>query len=139
MTGGGRRDEKDSCSRNPGRHVHRRNVPFCGGSGRSQAHITVAVLMNKSKWNCLPPKIQKIIDENSGLAPSRWCGDVYDATNGPAKQRVVKSALEVIQLPEADLQKFNAQTILQTERWVKANQAKGLDGQTFLKTAPRYL
>lgn len=101
--------------------------------------VTMAVLMNKRKWDSLSPEIQKIIDENSGLALSLWCGDVYDATDDPAKQRVVNPGLQVIDLPEADLKKLNALTIPQREQWVKDMQARGLDGQAVLNTALHYL
>jgi TRAP-type C4-dicarboxylate transport system substrate-binding protein len=101
--------------------------------------VTMAVLMNKHKWDSLPPDVQKIISDNSGLALSLWCGEVYDATDEPAKQRVVKSGVQVIQLPEADLNKLNAQTIPQREQWVKQMQARGLDGASVLKTAIHYL
>lgn len=101
--------------------------------------VTMAVLMNKRKWDSLSPEIQKIIDENSGLALSLMCGEVYDATDEPAKQRIVESGVEAIELPEADLQKLNTQTIPQREQWVKEMQAKGLDGETVLKTALQYL
>lgn len=101
--------------------------------------VTMAVLMNKHKWNSLPPEIQKVINDNSGLALSLWCGKVYDATDRPAMQRIVKSGVQVIHLPEGDLKKLNAQTIPQRDQWVKDMQARGLDGASVLKTALHYL
>lgn len=101
--------------------------------------VTMAVLMNKRKWDSLSPENQKIIDENSGLALSLWCGEVYDATDQPAMKRVVKPGLEVIELPEADLKKLNERTIPQREKWVKKMQDRGFDGEAVLKTALQYL
>ena len=101
--------------------------------------VTMAVLMNKRKWDSLPSDIRKIISDNSGMALSLWCGDVYDATNEPAKQRMVKSGMEVIHLPEADLHKLHALAMPQREQWVKDMQARGLDGQALLDTALHYL
>jgi hypothetical protein len=72
-------------------------------------------------------------------ALSLWCGEVYDAADQPAMQRVVKPGFEVIELPDADLQKLNTLTIPQRKKWVKEMQAKGFDCEAVLKTALQYL
>jgi len=53
-------------------------------------------------------------------------------------QRIVKSGVQVIHLPEADLKKLNARTIPQRDRWGKDMQARGMDGASVLKTALHY-
>ena len=45
--------------------------------------VTMAVLMNKRKYQSLPDDLKKAIDENSGLVMSSWCGKAYDKAEVP--------------------------------------------------------
>ncbi|MGD9211000.1 MAG: TRAP transporter substrate-binding protein [Desulfobacteraceae bacterium] len=101
--------------------------------------VTMAVLMNKRKWESLPEDIQKIMAENTGLSMSLECGKVYDDTDGPAKQRMTDAGVKVVQFPDEDLKKLNEQTIPQRKAWVKEMKSKGLDGEGVLNTALKYL
>ena len=97
--------------------------------------MTMFVVMNKKQWNDLPEDIQKIIDANSGMALSEWCGKVYDATDEPFKQRALKKGVKVVELPAAERQKMVDLTLSIREEWVKDMEAKGLPGEEVLKTA----
>lgn len=101
--------------------------------------VTMAVLMNKGTWNKMPADIQKIIDENSGLAMSSWCGKAYDAAEGPFKERAIKKGIEMIELSPADIQTLHDQTMPLRASWIKAMKERGLDGEPVLKGALKHL
>jgi TRAP-type C4-dicarboxylate transport system substrate-binding protein len=101
--------------------------------------VTMAVLMHKGTWDKMPADIQKIIDDNSGLAMSSWCGTAYDAAEGPFKERAIKKGVEMIELSAADMQTLHDQTKPLRASWIDAMKKRGLDGEPVLKGALEYL
>ena len=101
--------------------------------------VTMAVLMHKGTWNKMPADIQKIIDENSGLVMSSWCGKAYDAAETPFRERAVKKGVELIQLSAADKQTLRDQTMPLRASWIAAMKARGLNGEPVLKGALKFL
>lgn len=101
--------------------------------------VTMAVLMNKRTWDKMPADIQKIINDNSGLAMSSWCGTAYDAAETPFKERAVKKGIEIIELSAADKQRLRDQTMPLRASWIHAMKERGLDGEPVLKGALNYL
>jgi TRAP-type transport system periplasmic protein len=101
--------------------------------------VTMAVLMNKRKWNELPADIQKIIDENSGLVMSSWCGTAYDAAETPFKERAIKKGVQLIEISAEDKQKLHDQTLPLRNSWIKAMKARGIDGKPVLEGALKNL
>jgi TRAP-type C4-dicarboxylate transport system substrate-binding protein len=101
--------------------------------------VTMAVLMNKGTWNKMPADIRKIIDENSGIAMSSWCGTAYDAAEPPFKERAIKKGIEMIELSPADMQTLHDQTMPLRASWIDAMKERGLDGEPVLKGALKYL
>jgi TRAP-type transport system periplasmic protein len=101
--------------------------------------VTMAVLMNKSKYDSLPADIQKVIDDNSGLVMSSWCGKAYDAAEIPFKEKAVKKGIEMIKLSEADMQTLHAETLPLREQWVEGMKTKGIDGKPILEGALQFL
>ena len=90
--------------------------------------VSFAVVMNKAKWNSLPPDVKKVID---GLAREQavWTGQYVD--------NHVKEALEwskknyrhqVITLSAADRKRIQAQLAPMTDAYVKKVGAQGLNG-----------
>lgn len=101
--------------------------------------VTMAVLMNKRKWDKLPDNIKTILSENSGLSLSKWCGEAYDGLDGPSRLRVKEKGIEIIELPETAKEKLRQQTMIQRENWVKTMTSKGFPGQKVLDTALKNL
>ncbi len=90
--------------------------------------VSFAVVMNKARWNSLPPDVKKVID---GLAREQavWTGQYVD--------NHVKEALEwskknyrhqVINLSAADRKRIEAQLAPMTDAYVKKVGAQGLNG-----------
>lgn len=101
--------------------------------------VTMAVLMNKRKWDKLPDDVKAVLSENSGPVLSKWCGEAYDGFDAPSKKHVADKGIEIIELPEAAKEKLRQQTMVQRENWVKTMADKGLPGQKLLDTALKYL
>jgi TRAP-type C4-dicarboxylate transport system substrate-binding protein len=101
--------------------------------------VTMAVLMNKRTYKKLPDDVQKIIDQNSGLSMSSWCGKAYDAAEPPFRERAVEKGVQLIELSDADKQQLRSQTLPLRESWIKAMKDRGIDGQPVLEGALKHL
>jgi TRAP-type C4-dicarboxylate transport system substrate-binding protein len=101
--------------------------------------VTMAVLMNKRKYESLPDDVKKAIDENSGLVMSSWCGQEYDKAEVPFRERAVKKGIELIKLSDADMQKLHAQTLPLRDQWIKEMKKRGIDGKPVLDGALGFL
>lgn len=101
--------------------------------------VTMALLMNKRKYQSLPDDVKKVIDDNSGLVLSSWCGKEYDAAEIPFKDRAIKKGIEIIKLSDADMQKLHAQTLPLRDQWIEQMKKRGIDGKPVLEGALQFL
>jgi TRAP-type C4-dicarboxylate transport system substrate-binding protein len=97
--------------------------------------MTFAIVMNKKKYESLPPDIQKIFDDNIGLSMSKKSGIVYDKTEAALKAKVIESGVKIIELPPADLTTWKNEGKKISQGWAKEMEAKGLPGDAVLKEA----
>ncbi len=97
------------------------------------------VAMNKKKFESLPATIKKVIEENSGLPFSKAHGKSFDESYASMKKICIKTGMQEVNFPDAEMQKLvNLATPLK-EKWVKEMEAKGLPGGAILETVTRYL
>ncbi len=101
--------------------------------------VTMAVVMNKRKWDSLPDDVKKVMAEHSGIALSLACGKAYDAAEIYMKKKCLKKGLEELKFSDAGMQKLKDMTMPLRGQWVKDMDAKGLPGQKTLDTALEYL
>jgi TRAP-type C4-dicarboxylate transport system substrate-binding protein len=101
--------------------------------------VTMAVVMNKQKWQSLPDDVKKVMEEHSGMALSLACGKAYDDTDAPMKKKCVDRGIEVIKLKPADKEKLESLTLPLRDEWIKEMDAKGLPGKAVLETALEYI
>lgn len=103
-----------------------------------QGAVTVPVLMNWDKWNSLPPDVQKVITDNSGL----WSDAIIEEMS-QADQAGVEFAKGLgnvfYELPAAELSKFY--TILDSVylEEMKNVDAKGYKGTAILQEIRRLI
>jgi TRAP-type C4-dicarboxylate transport system substrate-binding protein len=96
------------------------------------------VVMNKNKWNSLPPDIQKIFDEVS----AEWIdkqGKVWDEIDKEGKEFSVKRGNKVIALSKEEDARWAAKTRPILDDYVKTLKEKGLPGDEALKFALDFL
>lgn len=101
--------------------------------------MTMMVVMNKNKWESLPAEVKKVVDANSGLTLSLWCGKVYDETDAPFKSQAMQKGTQIIELSPADIKKLQDLTMPLREQWVKNMESRGFPGQAVLDAALRFL
>lgn len=102
--------------------------------------VTMACLMNKKKYDSLPDDIKAVIDKNSGIVMSSWCGKTYDTAEAHIKEMILsKGKIEVITLPDLDMQKLHDLVLPMREAWVKDMADRGLDGKPVLEGALDFL
>jgi TRAP-type C4-dicarboxylate transport system substrate-binding protein len=97
--------------------------------------MTMAVLMNKRKWDSLPDDVKNVMADNSGLPMSLACGKAYDDTDEPFKKRALSKGIQVIEFPPAEKKKLEDLTIPLRNEWIKDMESRGLPGKAVLDTA----
>ena len=96
---------------------------------------TFMVVMNKKSYNALPADLQKIIDDNSGMAWSKSIGKAFDAGEAPGLKmaHARKNTFTTVSAEEAARWRKVVQPV--ADGWVADMNKKGMDGATMLKDA----
>lgn len=94
------------------------------------AAVPHAIIMNKQKWESLPPDLQKIIDGISGEALSELIAQGFDQ-DAAGIENFKKLGKEVYTLTPDEQQKWQAAAKQIWDRWVTDNKSK-FDSQTVL-------
>lgn len=95
--------------------------------------VSFAAVMDKKKWEQLPPKVQQVIDELS-REMAIWTGQYHD------KENVAKSVawsqkehgLEVLSLTPEEKAKWDALLEPMVEEWIQEKEAQGLPARKYL-------
>jgi TRAP-type C4-dicarboxylate transport system substrate-binding protein len=89
----------------------------------------ISSIMNKKKYNSLPPDIRQKIDERGGLQTSAWFGEKeFDALYALAKERMNKEGIEMVEytVPAEELEKWTSIAGKPIwDEWLKTNSSKG--------------
>jgi TRAP-type C4-dicarboxylate transport system substrate-binding protein len=99
----------------------------------------MAIVMNKNKFESLPPHLKKVIEENSGLEMAKKAGRVYDEAEPILKEKVLKSGVQVNALPADDLAKWKERAKKVRAEWAADMEVKGHPGSEILKMASSLL
>lgn len=91
--------------------------------------------MNPARYDRLPDDLKKVIDANSGADTSAWIGAVWDAADGPARQKVSDQGNPINTIPAAELEKWREASAQVVDTWIKDANAKGADGPALLEAA----
>ena len=99
---------------------------------------TNVIIMNLDAWNSLPPDIQKILDEASGLEYSMYSGGVWDATNEeflPIVMDYDKKAGNppIYYLPDDERARWKEAITPVYDEWVNEMEAEGLPGKAIFE------
>ena len=113
--------------------------------GKYMTHVIIAtapfsIIMNKDKWNSLPPDVQKAIDSECGYDACRWLGKNYsdaldDAGLKEMEEYAAKTGHKLIDctLTPDELARWQAAGGKPSwDTWVERVSAKGLPGQAVL-------
>jgi len=102
----------------------------------------LAVSMNLNTWNKLPPDVQKIFEEYSGMAMSRQNGQTFDKVNNQLLQVIKQKDKaagnpDVYVVPQDELQKWKSTVSPIYDKWVADIEAKKLPGKSILDDVRR--
>lgn len=96
---------------------------------------TFLMAANKAKIAALPPDLRQVIDNNSGLATSAWCGKVTASTDPVGRKAAADNGNQITTISGADAEAFvNASARLKDE-WVAEVSKRGHDGAALLNAA----
>lgn len=98
-----------------------------------------AFAMNPAKYNSLPPELKKVIDNNSGLATSRWAGKTVDGWTAPARKIAVDRHNTINVLSDAEYNRWVKATNTVDDAWAKEVDAKGGNGRALYNDAKALL
>jgi TRAP-type C4-dicarboxylate transport system substrate-binding protein len=96
------------------------------------------VVMNKDKWNSMPPDIQKIIDTMSPEYIEKYAA-MWDDIEKSGKAYLVKRGNKIISLSKEEETRWVAKAQPIFDDYVKKMKEKGLPGEEALKFAMDYL
>jgi TRAP-type C4-dicarboxylate transport system substrate-binding protein len=97
-----------------------------------------AIIMNKDKWNSLPPDVQKIVDDLSKEYIEKYAA-MWDDIEKSGKDYLVKRGNKIITLSKEEEAKWVAKAQPIFDDYVKKMKEKGLPGEEALKFARDYL
>jgi len=97
------------------------------------------VAMNQAKYDSLPPDLKKVIDANSGLAASKWAGQIWDGTVAPARKLAVERKNTINVLTPAEFERWKKATDGVEKEWFTEVAAKGGNGPALLDDAKALL
>jgi TRAP-type C4-dicarboxylate transport system substrate-binding protein len=106
------------------------------GAGHATVSNTFLVFaMNQGKYNSLPPDLKKVIDNNSGLAASKWAGRSWDSFQPPA-QKIARDRHNAFNiLTESEYKRWVKKTEAVDDEWIREVGAKGANGKALLQDA----
>lgn len=110
-----------------------------GPSHPKMSNTIFAFAMNQAKYNSLPPELKKIIDNNSGLATSKWVGKTVDDWTAPARKIAIDRHNTINVLTDAEFNRWVKATDTVDDAWIKEVDAKGGNGKALYNDAKALL
>jgi TRAP-type C4-dicarboxylate transport system substrate-binding protein len=93
------------------------------------------VLMNKQKFDSLPPDLKAIIDRHSGAVMSEKLGQVFDEENANAHKKVLAHGNKIIDFTNDEQDAMRKATAGVEADWIQQVGQKGIDGKALAAAA----
>jgi TRAP-type C4-dicarboxylate transport system substrate-binding protein len=103
--------------------------------GKALYVLTFVLAMNKDRYESLPPDLQKVIDDNSGLEFSIFAGGTQEDSDGPARKLAVDRGNNIVTVSEADAAAWQEVAAPIYDEWVADMNGRGIDGQALIDEA----
>jgi len=91
--------------------------------------------MNKDSYESLPPDLQKVIDDNSGIELAGHIGRLFDKSEKVGRQAAVEEGNTFYTLTEAETQRWQEQTRPVVNDWIKNMSDEGYEGERLYRKA----
>jgi len=92
-------------------------------------------VMNKTKYDSLPPDLKKVIDANSGRKTAQWVGRVMDEGDEPGMKIAERRKNTFIRLDARETQRWKDAAKPVVAEWMREMRAKGVDGEALYQEA----
>ena len=89
-------------------------------------------IMNKAKYESLPPDLKKVIDDNSGNETSKWAGKVQNDGDAPGLEVAKKRGNAIVTLDAAETARWRKAAEPVVEWWISDMKSKGIDGKVLV-------
>jgi len=99
----------------------------------------LALLMNKQSYAKLPPDLKKVIDNNSGEWLAKEFGRRWEQDDIPSRAKAKKLGHPIIEIPEAEQNRWRKATQSVYDSWIKSMDAKGLPGRAMVEDADQLI
>ncbi|MDQ3058447.1 MAG: TRAP transporter substrate-binding protein [Pseudomonadota bacterium] len=96
---------------------------------------TIMMAMNKARYNALAPDLQKVIDNNSGIATSGWLGKTQQGNDPTGRKVASDRSNSIFTVGAAEAQEFRRMSRLVEVEWTEDMLKRGHDGYKLLQTA----
>jgi TRAP-type C4-dicarboxylate transport system substrate-binding protein len=94
-----------------------------------------AMVMNRKRYESLPPDLKKVIDNNSGQSVSGWLGKTQESNDPIGRKAASDRNNTIYTIPATDAQEFKRKAALVETEWVADMDKRGLDGKLMRNTA----
>ena len=91
------------------------------------------IVMNKARYESLPPDLQNVIDDRSGHRLSTQLGWQIDLWERDAQRSVKDGGARVFKVEGDDLARWKAAGADQIKTWIATRNAEGDDGKMLLE------
>ncbi|MFP5398889.1 MAG: TRAP transporter substrate-binding protein [Gammaproteobacteria bacterium] len=120
----------------PALKVHQIVKNHTGFSGDKGLYTqTFGVVMNKAKYDALPPDLKKVIDDNSGAATAALFGRAMDEGDKGGVALAQQAGNQIVTLDAAETARWQRAAAGVRDAWFKEVGAKGIDGPKLLADA----
>lgn len=86
---------------------------------RAMLASTMIFVMNRKKYDSLPPDLKKVIDDNSGRETSAWISAQFAPADVAAREMTVARGNTVYAISPDEMKKWDAATRVVTEQWIR--------------------
>lgn len=107
------------------------HTQFAGG--RALYVALLAIVMNKAKYESLPPDLKKVMDDNSGMEMSAWVGRVMEDSDKVGMEVARKHGNKIVTIDEAEAQKWKEASQPVVQKWLEDMKRRGIDGTVLLE------
>lgn len=95
----------------------------------------MSLLMNKKRYQTLPPDLKAILDRNTGRALVEAAGIAWDKAADAAKKKALAGGNTIQEIKPADYAPMRKAAASVEQEWAKELSDKGLDGPGLVKAA----
>jgi len=97
--------------------------------------VSMALLMNKKKYDSLPADLKAVVDRNSGLALVEKFGQSWDRATEASRKRAASLGNTLVVQKAEDYEAMRKAAAGVEAEWIKEVKSKGLDGAALISAA----